>query len=49
MANVNGNHNQVESREREDGRTRMAERVLPELGSVVEKRQAQFPTSAPPD
>jgi hypothetical protein len=29
MANVNGSHNQVESRVREEGRTRMLERVLP--------------------
>ena len=49
---VNGSHNQVETRAREDGRIRMAGRVLsgcPNSEASSEERQAQFPTTALPN
>jgi len=52
IASVNGSHNQVETRAREDGRIRMAYRVLSEClnpEALSEERRAQFPTTALPN
>lgn len=46
MANVNGSHNQVEIRVREEGRTRMVERVLlrcPNSKALLRSLKRSFP------